>query len=260
MKIRLKKYVAVFMAIIFMLVAASFPVFADEGEAELYQNEKAAVKTEGQTAMPVKVNAKAAVLMDFATGKVLMAMNEHQKLYPASVTKVMPMLLVMEAIDSGKIKLTDMVTASGTAASKGGSQIWLKEGETMSVDDLLKATAIYSANDACTALGEFLAGSSEGFVKMMNERAKQLGMKETNFVNCTGLDDDTDAHLTSAYDIAVMSRELLKHKLITNYTTVWMDSLRNGETELVNTNKVVQLKSNTLKQCCFLLIQKLLYG
>ena len=146
-------------------------------------------------------------------------MNEHEKLYPASVTKIMALLLVMEAIDGNKIRLTDMVTTSPVAASKGGSQIWLKEGEQMSVDELLRATAVYSANDACTALGEYIAGSDEGFVVMMNERAAELGMKNTHFENCTGLDDNTENHLTTAYDIALMSRELMKHELVKEYTT-----------------------------------------
>lgn len=193
----------------------------------------------------IKVEAKSAVLMDASTGEVLYSFNENEKLYPASVTKIMPLLLFMEALDSGKISLTDVVTASPTAASKGGSQIWLKEGETMTVDELLRATAIASANDACTALGEHIAGSEVGFVKMMNDRAKELGMTNTNFVNCSGLDDDTTEHLTTAYDIALMSKELLSHERIKTYTTVWMDSLRNGETQLVNTNKLVRFYSGT---------------
>ena len=180
--------------------------------------------------MPVTVKAKAAVLMDVGTGKVLMSMNADEKLYPASVTKIMTLLLVTEALDSGKITLGDTVTASSSAASKGGSQIWLKEGEQMTVEELLKATAVYSANDACTALGELLAGSDEAFTAMINERARQLGMKNTHFDNCTGLDDTTTTHLTTAMDVAIMSRELLKHERITKYTTIWMDSLRGGAT------------------------------
>ena len=217
------------------------------------------VTSSAEGEMPVEVKARAAVLMDQTTGKVLMKMNEHEKLYPASVTKIMSMLLVMEAIDSNKIRLTDIVTTSPVAASKGGSQIWLKEGETMSVDELLRATAVYSANDACTALGEYVAGSDEAFVVMMNERAAQLGMKDTHFENCTGLDDETENHLTTAYDIALMSRELMKHELIKEYTTIWMDSLRDGKTELVNTNKLIRfyngatgLKTGTTNKagCC----------
>lgn len=195
--------------------------------------------------LPVPVKAKSAVLMDAATGRVLMAMNENEKVYPASVTKIMSLLLIAEAIDEGRISLSDTVTASASSASKGGSQIWLKEGEQMSVDDLLKATAVYSANDACTALGEYLAGSDEAFVRMMNEKAAQLGMKNTNFDNCTGLDDATDTHLTTALDVAVMSAELLRHERIMNYTTIWMDSVRDGTTELVNTNKLVRFYEGT---------------
>lgn len=193
----------------------------------------------------VAVKAKSAVLMDASTGEVLFSLNENEKAYPASVTKIMPLLLFMEAIDSGKMVLTDTVTASSVAAGKGGSQIWLKEGETMTVDELLRATAIASANDACTALGEHIAGSEEAFVKMMNDRAAELGMKNTHFVNCSGLDDDTTEHLTTAYDIALMSKELLRHERIKTYTTVWMDSLRDGATQLVNTNKLVRFYSGT---------------
>lgn len=210
-------------------------------------------------ASAVQVKAKGAVLMDANTGEVLIAQNENAKLYPASVTKIMPLLLITEAIDSGKMKLTDIVTASKNAASKGGSQIWLKEGEQMTVDDLLKATAVYSANDAVTALGEHLAGSEEAFNTLLNERAKQLGMHNTHFDNCTGLDDSTTTHQTTAYDVALMSRELLKHERIINYTTIWMDSLRDGQTELVNTNKLIRfyqgitgLKTGTTNKagCC----------
>ena len=191
------------------------------------------------------VKAKSYVLMDVSNGKLLLGKNEHERLYPASVTKIMTLLLVIERIDSGKLSLEDKVTASTAAAGKGGSQIWLKEGETMTVDELLRAAAIGSANDACTALAEHIAGSEEGFVKLMNAKANELGMKDTNFENCTGLDDDTENHLTSAYDIALMSRELLSHERIQNYTTVWMDSLRSGATELVNTNKLVRFYKGT---------------
>ncbi len=198
-----------------------------------------------QDGLPVDIKAKAAVLMDASTGKILVKYNENQKLYPASVTKIMPLLLVVEAIDSKKISLNDRVTVSANAASKGGSQIWLKEGEQMTVDDLLKSTAVYSANDACTALGEYIAGSDEAFVSLLNERASQLGMTNTHFENCTGLDDTTENHLTTALDVAKMSRELLKHEMIINYTTIWMDSVRDGETELVNTNKLVRFFEGT---------------
>lgn len=193
----------------------------------------------------LNVKAKSYALMDISNGKLLLGKNEHERLYPASVTKIMTLLLVIEKIDSGKLSLEDKVTASTAAAGKGGSQIWLKEGETMTVDELLRASAIGSANDACTALAEHIAGSEEGFVKLMNAKAKELGMNDTNFENCTGLDDDTKNHLTSAYDIALMSRALLSHERIQNYTTVWMDSLRSGATELVNTNKLVRFYKGT---------------
>ena len=189
------------------------------------------------------VKAKAAVLMEQGTGKVLYEKNSDQKLYPASVTKIMTMLLVAEAIDDGKISFSDEVAASKEAAAKGGSQIWLKEGETMTVDELFKAMSVYSANDACTALAEHVAGSEDGFINMMNERAAQLGMKSKHFENCTGLDDTAENHLTTAYDIALMARALMGHEFVKKYTTIWMDSLRNGATELVNTNKLVRFYS-----------------
>lgn len=203
--------------------------------------------------------AKAVVLMEKSTGKVLYAENENEKLFPASVTKIMAILLVCEALESGKIKLEDSVSCSDNASSKGGSQIWLEPGETMTVHELLKATCIYSANDACTLLGEYVAGSEQAFNEMMNKRASELGMKNTHFDNCTGLDDTTETHLTTAYDIALMSKELLKYDFIKDYTTVWMDSLRNGETQLVNTNKLIRfydgitgLKTGTTDKagCC----------
>lgn len=209
--------------------------------------------------MQVEIEAKAGLLMDADSGKVLMAQNAHERLYPASVTKIMTLLLVVEALDDGRISPNDTVTASREACEKGGSQIWLEEGEQMTVDELLKAAAVASANDACEALGEYVAGSSTAFVKMMNERAKALGMNDTNFENCTGLDDTAENHKTSAYDIALMSRELLRHQRITQYTTIWMDSLRDGKTQLTNTNKLVRfyegatgLKTGTTSKagCC----------
>ncbi|MGM9548529.1 MAG: D-alanyl-D-alanine carboxypeptidase family protein [Faecousia sp.] len=197
-------------------------------------------------AVELDVAGKSAVLMDVATGTILYESNSHEKLAPASVTKVMTMLLIMEAVDSGKIALTDMVTASEAAAAKGGSQIYLKAGETMSVSDMLKSIAVSSANDCACAMAEHIAGSEGAFVSMMNQRAKELGMNDTNFVNCTGLDDGEDAvnHKTSAYDIALMSRQLLKnHPLIKNYTTIWMDTVRNGAFGLSNTNKLIRFYS-----------------
>ena len=197
-------------------------------------------------AVELDLAGKSALLMDVNTGTILYESNAHEKLAPASVTKVMTMLLIMEAVDSGKIALTDMVTASEAAAAKGGSQIYLKVGETMSVSDMLKSIAVSSANDCACAMAEHIAGSEPAFVDMMNAKARELGMNDTNFVNCTGLDDSegTENHRTSAYDIAVMSRELLKnHPLIKNYTTIWMDTVRNGTFGLSNTNKLIRFYS-----------------
>ena len=191
----------------------------------------------------LEVPAKSAFLMDVTTGTVLYESNAHEALPPASVTKVMTMLLIMEAIDSGKIGWEDMVTASEEAAGKGGSQIYLKVGETMSVSDMVKSIAVSSANDCACAMAEHLAGSESAFVEQMNQRAQELGMNDTHFVNSTGLDDDPEAksHLTSAHDIAVMSRQLLKyHPDIKKYTTIWMDTVRNGTFGLSNTNKLVR--------------------
>lgn len=191
----------------------------------------------------VKPDAECAVLMDMGSGKVLYALNENKRVSPASITKVMALILVMEALESGKIKLTDKVSASENAVSFGGSQIWLEVGEQMSVDEMLKAVTVASANDACTALGEYVSGSSEAFVSAMNERAKEMGLKNTHFENCTGLDDEVKAHYSSAYDIAVMSRELMRYDIIRKYSAIWMDSLRGGKTELVNTNRLIRFYS-----------------
>ena len=191
----------------------------------------------------LEAEAKSALLMDVATGTVLYEQNAHEQLAPASVTKIMTMLLIMEAIDSGALGWNDTVTASEEAAAKGGSQIFLKVGETMSVADMVKSIAVSSANDCACAMAEHLAGSESAFVEKMNQRAEELGMKDTHFVNCTGLDDDPEAakHKTSAYDIAIMSRELLKnHPDIKKYTTIWMDTVRDGQFGLSNTNKLVR--------------------
>ena len=195
------------------------------------------------SAANMEVEAKSALLMDIATGTVLFEQNSHEALAPASVTKVMTMLLIMEAIDSGKIGWGDTVTASEAAAAKGGSQVYLKVGETMSVEEMVKSIAVSSANDCACAMAEHLSGSEAAFVEAMNARAKELGMEDTHFVNCTGLDDgeDAGAHKTSAHDIARMSRELLKsHPDITKFTTIWMDTIRGGSFGLSNTNKMVR--------------------
>ena len=183
--------------------------------------------------------AKSSILLCADTGEVIYEKNAYEHLSPASVTKVMSMLLVLEAIESRKISPDDEVSTSENAVAMGGSQIWLEQGETMTVDELFKAVVIASANDACTALAEYIAGSTASFVTMMNERAKELGLENTNFENCTGLDDTATNHYSCAYDIAVMAREVIRHDLVRNYTTVWLDYLRDGETELNNTNKLV---------------------
>ena len=191
------------------------------------------------SARAVEVSAPSAILMEKETGTVLFAKDEHKQLEPASVTKVMTLLLTMEAVDSGQMKYDDMVTASAHACSMGGSQIWLKENEQLSVSDMLKAVCVVSANDCAVALAETVAGSEDAFVERMNQRAAELGMNDTTFKNATGL--PAAGHVTSAYDIALMSRELiLNHPDIRQYTTIWMDTLRNGESQLVNTNRLVR--------------------
>ncbi len=189
------------------------------------------------TAASLEIGGKGAILIEADSGRILYERDSHKRLPIASVTKVMTLLLVMEAIDSGQISMKDNVTCSATAASMGGSQIWLKENETMSVHDLVKAAAVVSANDACAALAEHISGSIEGFVAAMNDRAAKMGLKDTKFLDCSGLNDEA---YSSAYDVAMMSRELIKHKTITEFTTIWMDTIRNGQSQLVNTNKLVR--------------------
>ena len=185
-------------------------------------------------------NVFGAYLCEATTGKVLFAHNEFKASSPASVTKVMTLLLVMEALESGKYKLDDIVTVSAKAASMGGSQVFLEEGERISVEDLIKATVIASGNDASVVLAELTAGSESSFVRLMNQRAQELGLKNTFFENTTGLDDSTTKHLSCAADIATMSRELIKHELILEYSSIWQDSIRNGEFTLTNTNRLVR--------------------
>ena len=217
----MKRLGCISLALIFVFSALAVPVCAEEPEYP----------------------GKSYCLMDAATGTVLKAYNEHASLAPASVTKIMTLLLIMEAIDSGSLKWTDTVTASEAAAAKGGSQVYLKVGETMTVEEMVKSIAVSSANDCACAMAEHLAGSEAAFVEKMNARAAELGMNDTHFVNCTGLDDDPGAkeHKTSAYDIALMSRELLvNHPDIKRFTTIWMDSVRGGAFGLSNTNKLVR--------------------
>lgn len=187
----------------------------------------------------LNLQSASAILIEQSSGQILYAHNIHEKLRPASVTKVMSILLIMEALDFGKISLTDAVPCSENARSMGGSQIWLDTKETLTVDEMLKAICVNSANDCVVAMAEYIAGTEEAFVQMMNDRAYQLGMSDTFFKNCHGLDED--GHVTSSYDISVMSRELLNnHPDVTKYTTIWMDTLRNGETQLSNTNKLIK--------------------
>lgn len=186
-----------------------------------------------------EIKVKSSILMCSNTRDILLEDNAYEHLSPASVTKIMSILLFLEAIDGGKISLDDMVPASENAVSKGGSQIWLEVGEQMSVNDLLKAVIISSANDACTLLGEYVAGSDSGFVDMMNNKVKELGLTNSHFENCTGLDDDTTDHYSCAYDLAIIACEVMKYDLVKKYSTVWLDSLRGGKTELNNTNKLV---------------------
>ena len=187
-----------------------------------------------------ELDVKSAILIDANTGTVLYKQNENERLAPASVTKIMTLLLVFEAIEKGTIKYDDILTVSENAASMGGSQVFLEPGEEMCVDDLLKSVIIASANDAALTLAEHIGGSEETFVQMMNSRAKELGMLLTHFENVTGLDDDVTNHLTCAKDISLMSRELLKYEKVSEYATIWMDTIRNGEFGLTNTNKLVR--------------------
>lgn len=199
------------------------------------------------------ISAPSAVLIEAETGRVLFEKESHQIRACASITKVMTMILVMEAIDNGKLKMEDNITASAHASSMGGSDIWLEEGEVMTVYDLVKATMVASANDAAVALAEEVEGSEDAFVAKMNEKAKKLGMKNTTFKNCNGLDEE--GHLTSAYDVALMSQELIKHEKIFEFTSIWLDYLRDGKTQIVNTNKLLKsykgitgLKTGTTSQ------------
>ena len=195
--------------------------------------------TEVENTNSLNLQSGGAILIEQKTGQVLYDHNMHEQLRPASVTKVMSLLLIMEALDSGQISLTDKIPCTEDAAGMGGSQIWLEVGEELTVDEMLKAICVVSANDCTVAMADYLCGSQDAFVQEMNNRAKELGMNDTTFKNCHGIDED--GHVTSAYDIALMSRELLNnHPTITNYTTIWMDTLRNGESELVNTNKLIR--------------------
>ena len=238
------KIFAIFLSCLLLLPTISFAsesvyVWSSESKTvkEVQDSQKATPTS--STPADLKLECGGAVLIEQSTGQVLYDHHMHEKLRPASVTKVMTILLVMEAIDSGKLAYTDRIPCSENASSMGGSQIWLDVKEELTVDEMLKAICVVSANDCTVAMAEYLAGSEEAFVQKMNVRAKELGMNDTTFKNCHGIDED--GHVTSPYDIALMSRELLmKHPDIMKYTTIWMDSLRDGKSQLVNTNKLIR--------------------
>ena len=234
------KIMSSFLLCIFCLSTCCFAV---EDTSFVWSSQDESILTSASENNPVATNLNlecgGAILIEQNSGKVLYDHNMHQQLRPASVTKVMTILLIMEALDGGRISLDTPIPCSQNASSMGGSQIWLDVKETLTVHEMLKAICVVSANDCTVAMAEYLAGSEEAFVMQMNEKAKALGMNDTCFKNCHGIDED--GHITSAYDIALMSRELLtKHPMITNYTTIWMDSLRDGKSELVNTNKLIR--------------------
>lgn len=223
----MKKTKILALTLVLAFVFGTIPSFAA-------RNDIAAVSS----GLSLDLSSKSACLMEASTGEIIYEQNPDEKLEPASVTKIMSLLIIFEAIDEGILKMEDVVTGSDKAASMGGSQIWLEVGEQMSVTDMIKAMVVVSANDCTVAMAEHIAGSEESFVNRMNKRASELGMVNTNFVNSTGL--PVENHYTTARDIAIMTRELLKHELIFNYTNIWMDSLRGGEMGLSNTNKLIR--------------------
>ena len=230
-------YITALTILFVILTSCSYISFGNS--IPTWSNENSFIPTASLPDTNLNLDCGSAILIEQNSGKILYEQNSHDKLRPASVTKVMSILLIMEALDSGKISLTDKVPCSQNAANMGGSQIWLDVREELTVDEMLKAICVASANDCTYAMAEYLSGSEEAFVKKMNERAKELGMNDTCFKNCHGIDED--GHITSSYDIALMSRELLKnHPNITNYTTIYMDTLRDGKSELVNTNKLIR--------------------
>lgn len=240
MRKNLFRLIAILMAILITIPMSSIMILAEGTQADDLIEK--ITETNGDVipdASPI-LSSKSAILMEESTGAILYSSQAHEALPPASVTKIMTLLLIMEAIDSGMIKLDDTVTVSANAASMGGSQVYLKEGEQMVLEDLLKSVVIASANDAAVALAEYLCGSVASFVEKMNQRAEQLGMTDTKFENVTGLDDTAQNHLTSAYDIALMSRELIRHETILKYSSIWMDTIRDGAFGLTNTNRLVR--------------------
>ncbi len=229
-KQRFLRLAAILMLLPLLLVSLSLPAWAEESKQA----------PDAPVADTLALDCKSAVLMEANTGRILYVQNPDEALPPASVTKVMTLLLVMEAVEAGKLGLDDMITTSAHAASMGGSQVYLKEGEQMRAEDMIKSVVIASANDAACALAEHIAGSEEAFVKAMNDRAAALGMKNTHFENTNGLDDTAENHLISARDIAIMSSALIKHKKILEYSSIWMDSIRDGAFGLTNTNRLVR--------------------
>ena len=237
-----KRVLTFFLAFVVLFVGNGIYCSADTDETPLSPQEQPAGtrETDVDTVPDMGLTCGAAVLMEASSGTVLYRMNESDELPPASVTKIMTLLLVMEALEAGNLALTDTVTISGYAASMGGSQVFLEEGEQMSVEDLIKCTVIASANDAAVALAEQVMGSETAFVERMNRRAAELGLTGAHFENVTGLDDDTENHVMSAMDIAVISRELIRHPLILEYSSVWMDTIRDGAFTLTNTNRLIR--------------------
>lgn len=251
-----KNNILIYMTLTFILLSFIIPIYSfaiSDESVYVWSNNSNSISTsispstteqnanllEEQSGNFLGITSGSAILMEQNSGAVLYEYNSHEQLRPASVTKVMTILLIMEALDNGTISLEDQVPCSEKASSMGGSQIWLDTTETLSVNEMLKAICVVSANDCCVAMAEYLSGSEELFVEQMNNRAKELGMNDTCFKNCHGI--DADGHLTSSYDIAIMSRELItKHPKIMDYTTIWMDSLRDGKSELVNTNKLIR--------------------
>ena len=260
----MKKIISVFITIYLIIFNLNFCYASDSiytwsspATATLAVANNITEEYTNDTENPLNLECESAILIEQNTGKILYSYNAHEKLRPASVTKIMSILLIMEAISEGKINYNTKIPCSENAASMGGSQIWLDTTESLSVEEMLKAICVVSANDCVTAMAEYLGGTEEGFVKIMNEKAKELGMNDTTFKNCHGIDED--GHETSSYDISLMSKELLtKYPEITKYTTIWNDSLRNGKSELVNTNKLVRnytgctgLKTGSTSQALF---------
>lgn len=238
-----KSFVFVSLLLLFSILLAPITLFATS-DSYIWSDLSSVLETSASTASSdqLALESESAILIEQNTGKILYEKNSHEQLRPASVTKIMSLILIMEALDSGKITLDTKIPCTEDAASMGGSQIWLDVREELSVNDMLKAICVVSANDCVVAMADYLEGSQEAFVAKMNQKAQELGMKDTTFKNCHGIDED--GHVTSSYDIALMSRELLtKHPTITNYTTIYMDSLRDGKSELVNTNKLIRTYS-----------------